>query len=48
LQLSDKPPLAFRVYMDVRDIKHNRDREIKHQAPAPWRTRPATDSRSWG
>jgi hypothetical protein len=32
-QLSDKPPLAFSVYMDVRDIKHNRDREIKHQAP---------------
>jgi hypothetical protein len=29
-QLSDKPQLAFVVYMDVWDIKHNRDREIKH------------------
>jgi hypothetical protein len=48
-QLSDKPPLAFRVYMDARVIKHNRDREIKHRAWAPWRTRPAIDSRgSWG
>ena len=49
-QLSDKPSLAFAMYMDVRDIKHNRDREIIHQAAAPWRTRPATDSRGifWG
>jgi hypothetical protein len=39
-QLSDKPPLAFVFYMDVRDIKHNRDQEIKHRAPVPRRTRP--------
>ena len=38
-QLSDQPPLAFVVYMDAPDIKHNRDREIKHRAPAAWRTR---------
>jgi hypothetical protein len=49
-QLSDKPSLAFVFYMDVPDIKHNRDREIKHRAPPPWRTRPVTDSRGifWG
>ena len=35
-QLSDKPPLALKVYMDARVIKHNRDREIKHRAWAPW------------
>ena len=32
-QLSDKPLLAFAVYMGVQDIKHNGDREIKRQAP---------------
>ena len=32
-QLSDKPLLAFAVYMGVQDIKHNGDREIKRRAP---------------
>jgi hypothetical protein len=31
-QLSDKPQLALVYSLGVRDMKHNRDREIKHQA----------------
>jgi hypothetical protein len=44
-QLSDKPPLAFVFYMDVRDIKHNRVKKLNTEHRSLGGRAPATDSR---